>query len=82
MKKDLSGRIFEILNCSILILIAVLTLYPLWYVFMYSFSDPAGGAVGGVYLLPRGGYILKPIRRCLKQHRYILHTEILFLLLS
>ncbi len=49
------GRIvFNILNYTFLGLFALLCLYPLWYVFIYSISDPQLVERYGLTILPRG----------------------------
>ena len=35
------GRVFNIINYSFMVLLAVIMLYPLWYVLMYSLSELA-----------------------------------------
>ena len=49
-KKDL---VFQIVNGIILLAIAFLCIYPFYYVFIYSISDP-DLAIRGVTLAPRG----------------------------
>jgi putative aldouronate transport system permease protein len=45
-KLTVGSVVFNILNYSILLLLGILTLYPFWYIFIYSISNPAlaGGA--------------------------------------
>lgn len=48
------GRVFNIFNCSLLAIVAIITLYPFWYVLMYSISDPAKISLHGLFLVPQG----------------------------
>lgn len=43
----------DVLNYILLCIVLVLCLYPFYYVFIYSISDPQK-AIGGVYLFPKG----------------------------
>ena len=47
--------VFIIINRIFLIILAVTTLYPLWYAFMYSISDPLLSDYAGFYLIPKEG---------------------------
>lgn len=49
-KRDLS--LFSIFNYTFFVLIGILMIYPLWYVIMYSFSDPNLPSLNGLYLWP------------------------------
>lgn len=51
------SRVFNIINYTILIIAAIITLYPMWYVLMYSISDPAKISLHGLFLVPKGFYI-------------------------
>jgi putative aldouronate transport system permease protein len=44
----------QVILCTFLLLVTMLTLYPFWHVLMYSFSDPKQAMGGGLFLLPRG----------------------------
>jgi putative aldouronate transport system permease protein len=44
----------QVILCTFLLLVTLLTLYPFWHVLMYSFSDPKQAMGGGLFLLPRG----------------------------
>ncbi|OXS62735.1 ABC transporter permease [Cohnella sp. CIP 111063] len=46
-------KAFDLLNLIVLTLFGIVTLYPFYYIFIYSISDPTE-ALRGVYLLPRG----------------------------
>lgn len=48
-------KIFAVVNYVLMVLIGLITLYPLWHIFMSSISDPVIlYANRGVYLLPKG----------------------------
>ena len=40
MKESLTGRIFTIANYAFFTILGIAMLYPMWYVIMFSFSDP------------------------------------------
>ena len=46
-------RIFNLVNLLICAIIMILCVYPFYYIFIYSISDPVQ-AQKGIYLLPRG----------------------------
>ena len=72
MKKNiLRTNVFEIINGAILIILAAITLYPLWYVFMYSISNPRIVDLGGLYLLPKGGVFLDTYIKVLSAKRLL-----------
>lgn len=57
MKKKKIGRgihpsnvIFDTLNTIFMIVLAIACIYPLWYIFIYSISDPLEAAKGLVFL--------------------------------
>jgi putative aldouronate transport system permease protein len=58
-------RMWDALNVGVLGFVALLTLYPFYYVFIYSISDPTL-ALKGVYLWPRG-FSLDNYRELFKQ---------------
>lgn len=47
-------KIFDIINHLILILVTLAVFYPLYFIVIASFSDPAAVASGNVHLLPKG----------------------------
>jgi len=51
-KKSMGERIFNILNCLFFLLMIFVCLYPFWYIFVYSLSDPLV-ALSGINFLPR-----------------------------
>ncbi len=46
-------RIFDVINYSIMILLCVVILYPIWYVLILSFNEGVDAAKGGIYWIPR-----------------------------
>ena len=54
MQKTTGEKIFNILNYVMMALICIITVYPLWYVVIASFSDPQAVSSGRVALLPEG----------------------------
>ena len=53
-RKTLGDKIFDTVVYTLVILIMVVTLYPLFYVFSMAISDPISAARGDVWLLPVG----------------------------
>ena len=53
-KEKRQDRTIDIIFTIILIIIAVICLYPLWFVLIASFSDPTEIAAGNVIFLPKG----------------------------
>lgn len=51
--KQKTNPLVQILKAIICVLLIVVTLYPFWHVFMYSFSDPRAAMGGGIFLWPR-----------------------------
>ena len=52
-KMSLGDKAFTVANYGFFILAIFFCLYPFWYIFIYSLSEPMQ-AVRGVYFLPRG----------------------------
>lgn len=46
-------RIFNIVNYSIMVLLIIIILYPVWYVLLLSFNEGIDAAKGGIYFFPR-----------------------------
>ena len=53
-RKTLGDKIFDAVVYTLVILIMVVTLYPLFYVFSMAISDPIAAARGDVWLYPVG----------------------------
>ena len=53
-RKTPSDVVFEVVLTAIIVVILLAILYPLWFVIVASFSDPAAVATGQVTLLPKG----------------------------
>ncbi len=54
MRKSRSDRIFDICNITIMSMVLVIMLYPLYYIVIASISEPYAVATGKVYLWPQG----------------------------
>ena len=54
IKKSKSDVVFDIINYSLLTLVLIIVLYPLWFVVIASFSDPLSVLRGEVWLFPKG----------------------------
>jgi putative aldouronate transport system permease protein len=67
MKTSLGDRIFSILNITLLALVAVVTFFPIYYVFVVSFTDPVE------YL--QKSFILFPEKWSLASYQYLLSTK-------
>ncbi|MDQ0873653.1 putative aldouronate transport system permease protein [Paenibacillus sp. V4I3] len=67
-KQTFSEKMFERTNTLLLVLIGIVSIFPLYYVFCVSFTDPA------VYL--KGGLILYPQGFTLENYRYLLSTPL------
>jgi len=74
MKTGLSEKIFDCLNVVFFIALAVLMFYPLWYVIMYSFSDPNIITFGNMYLKPTG-FTLATYRNIMRQRTIYTGTQ-------
>ena len=68
--KTLGNRIFDIINHTLLLLIALICVLPFVYVVAVSFASPAEVA--------KGGLILWPKEWSLASYRYIFSTDTLF----
>jgi len=58
MKKNPVEKIGQAINYTILVMLAISTLYPFWHVLMYSISDSRAAMSGGFFLWPRDFSIL------------------------
>lgn len=54
MRRTRGEKIFGVFNLFLMAVICFVTLYPLWYVVIASFSDPLAVSTGKVTLLPVG----------------------------
>ena len=54
IKRSVGEYIFDTVNIILLILVAIVTLYPFWYVLVASISNPDAVAAGKVFLWPIG----------------------------
>ncbi|WP_271629021.1 carbohydrate ABC transporter permease [Caldicellulosiruptor sp. DIB 104C] len=53
MKASLGDKIFDIFNITLMLIICFVTLYPIWYIIVYSFNDGKDAMLGGIYFWPR-----------------------------
>lgn len=53
MKKSPGERVFSILNTAFLAGLCLITIYPLYYIIVYSFNEGTDSLKGGLYLWPR-----------------------------
>ncbi|KRE98520.1 ABC transporter permease [Paenibacillus sp. Soil766] len=68
--KTIGNRIFDLINCALLLIIALVCVLPFVYVLAVSFTSPSEVA--------RGGMILWPKEWSLASYRYIFSTNTLF----
>lgn len=67
MKESLGGRIFNFINILILILIGIVTLFPIYYVFIVSFTDAHE-------YVEKNGFVLFPETWSVLAYKYLLST--------
>ncbi|MBD2870057.1 carbohydrate ABC transporter permease [Paenibacillus arenilitoris] len=68
MKRSISGRLFDAANITVLALVGILTLFPLYYVVVVSFTDPAE-------YIRKQGYVLFPQSWTFDSYNYLLSTS-------
>lgn len=54
LKASGSDKVFNIVNCTILAIVLVLVVYPIYFIVIASISDPNDVAMGTVWIVPRG----------------------------
>jgi len=52
-KQGFGGKVFSVLNYSFFVIVVFMCIYPFWYIFVFSLSDPME-AMRGIAFLPRG----------------------------
>lgn len=67
MKVSIGGRLFDLTNIIVLALIGFVTLFPLYYVFIVSFTDSQE-------YLQKNGFVLFPQNWTLAAYKYLLAT--------
>ncbi len=72
MKRSLGERIFSVFNTIILLLIAMLTLYPFLYVIFASFSDP-------VKIISNQGILFWPDGFSLSAYKKVFHNSSIYI---
>ncbi|MCR8635291.1 MULTISPECIES: carbohydrate ABC transporter permease [Paenibacillus] len=68
MKESKGDRLFNGFNISILILVCIVTVFPLYYVFAVSFTSPSE-------YLQKQGFVLFPEHWTMKSYQYLLSTS-------
>lgn len=53
IRRSAEDRLFDVVNYTLLILIALITLYPFYYILVLSFNEGNDAVRGGIYLFPR-----------------------------
>jgi len=67
MKANIGDRLFNVLNIALLGLIALITFFPIYYVFVVSFTDSSE--------FVRKSFILFPEKWSLESYKYLLSTK-------
>ena len=52
-KENLADKLFNAIAVFLLLMLAIITLYPFYYLLIYSFNDPIDAMRGDLYLWPR-----------------------------
>ncbi|TVY06564.1 carbohydrate ABC transporter permease [Paenibacillus cremeus] len=68
MKESFGSRLFNGLNTVLLVIIGIITLFPLYYVFMVSFTSPHE-------YLEKSGFVLFPQHWSVGAYKYLLGTD-------
>lgn len=66
MLKSKYDKVFDAINCTLLFILTLLMIYPLYFVLIASFSEPFEVANGNVLLWPKG-FTLTAYRNMLKE---------------
>ena len=53
-KQCMSDKVFDVVNVTLMVVLAAIFLWPLIFVLSASFSDPAAVTLGKVWLFPKG----------------------------
>lgn len=67
MRESMGDRIFVCYNIAMLVIVTMVTLFPLYYVFVVSFTQPLEFA-------SKNGFVLFPEKWSLASYRYLLST--------
>jgi len=68
MKQSLGDRIFGFANAVVLIVIGLVTLFPLYYVFVVSFTEPSE-------YIAKSGFVLLPSKWSFSAYEYLMSTS-------
>ncbi len=52
-KNDIGGKVFKTVNTAFLLFLCAVTIYPLFYIIVYSLNEGLDSMKGGLYLWPR-----------------------------
>lgn len=68
MKESIGDRIFGMANVLLLVVIGIITLFPLYYVFVVSFTEPSE-------YIEKYGFVLFPSKWSVGAYEYLLSTS-------
>jgi putative aldouronate transport system permease protein len=68
MRESLGDRIFSAANILVLLIVTIVTLFPLYYVFVVSFTEPSEFA-------EKNGFVLLPDQWSISAYQYLLSTS-------
>lgn len=69
-KKSYSDKIFDVINVVIMLVLIAIFIWPLWFILIASFSDPAA--------IWRGEVLLWPVGFTLKAYKALLEYELIW----
>ncbi|MEZ0536445.1 carbohydrate ABC transporter permease [Caldicellulosiruptoraceae bacterium PP1] len=52
-RESVGDKVFDIVNVFFMLIVCFLTLYPIWYIIVYSFNEGKDAMLGGLYWWPR-----------------------------
>jgi putative aldouronate transport system permease protein len=70
MNRSFNSYFFNFSNYLFFIILGIIMLYPMWYVIMYSLSDPTSNHLNNLYLLPD--------KFTLDSYKYVLTESLIF----
>ena len=54
IRRSTGDIIFDVINISLIVLITLIMIYPMWYVIIVSFATPEEAVAGQLYFWPKG----------------------------
>jgi putative aldouronate transport system permease protein len=57
----IGNALFNVINYTVFLLFSIICIYPFYYIFLYSISDPSLAERGGIVLVPKGFTLLNYI---------------------